>query len=94
MYAVHVEMKIKSGEEAALVKTFHEFFRPAISRQEGFKGVSLLKPFDGKGDYRLTIDFESRELQQKWVAKDLHQDVWPRMESHAASCVIGYYNSV
>ncbi len=94
MYTVHVEMKIEPDREAELLETFHEVFKPAISQQEGFQGVSLLKPFDGDGDYRLTIVFESRELQQKWVAMDLHQVVWPKMESHASSCLIQYYSSV
>jgi heme-degrading monooxygenase HmoA len=94
MYAVHVEMKLKPGAREALEKTFVETFRPAIVEQDGFRAVNLLRPFEGDWDYRLTIAFENRELQQKWVAKDLHQDVWPRMQSHCSDCVITCYNAV
>ena len=34
--------------------------------------------------YRLVITFESEPLRLKWVATDLHQQVWPRMEAHCA----------
>ena len=94
MYAVHVEMKVKPGAREALEKMFVETFRPAISQQEGFRAVHLLRPYQGDGDYRLTIAFENRDLQQKWVAKDLHQDVWPKMQAHCTDCVITSYNAV
>lgn len=94
MYVVHVDMKVKSGAQDALHKTFRETFRPAIAQQQGFREVNLLRPFGGGDDYRLSIVFETRELQQKWVAKDLHQDVWPQMESHCSGRVITYYDTV
>lgn len=94
MYAVHVEMKLKPGAREALEKTYLETFRPAISGQEGFVGVHLLRSVEEGGDYRLTIAFENKTLQQKWVGKDLHQEVWPQMESHCADCLITCYNSV
>ena len=94
MYVVHVEMITRPGEQEAMVKTFREVFRPAISKQQGFVETSLLQPLDGKGDPRLTIAFENRELQLKWVATDLHQVVWPKMQSHTSDTVINYYDSV
>jgi heme-degrading monooxygenase HmoA len=93
MFVLNVEMQIKPGSEQALEKTFVEVFRPAISRQEGFGGVELLRPTE-KGDYRLRIAFDQRPLQQKWVASDLHQQVWPQMEGHCASYAVKYYISV
>lgn len=94
MYIVHVEMNLKPDVEASLQKTFREIFRPAISAQQGFRDVQLLRPFDGQGPYWLTIAFETRELQQKWVDTDLHQDVWGKMEGHCADCVIRYFSPI
>jgi len=93
MFVLHVDMQTKPGSEHALEKTFLEIFRPAISRQDGFRGVELLRPSE-KGDYRLSIAFDERSLQKKWVASDLHQEVWPQMEALCGSYAVKYYNSV
>jgi heme-degrading monooxygenase HmoA len=94
MFVLHVEMKVASGSRQQLEKTYIETFRPAISRQEGFRNVELLRP-NGEGeDYRLSIAFDQQQLQQKWVASDLHQQVWPQIESQCAQCSVKYYTSV
>jgi hypothetical protein len=31
-------------------------------------------------NYRFTITYESEELRQKWVASEIHQEVWGAME--------------
>jgi len=98
MFVLFVDMKIKPGSEQALAKTYSETFQPAISRQEGFRGVELLRPNPGQdkhgGEYRLRIAFETHPLQQKWVATDLHQEVWSQMESHFAGYSVAHYTSV
>jgi heme-degrading monooxygenase HmoA len=93
MFVLHLDMKVKVGSGEALEKTFVETFRPAISRQDGFRGVELLRSAEN-GEYRLTIAFEAKPLQQKWVATDLHQEVWPQMEAHCATYSVKYYNAV
>jgi heme-degrading monooxygenase HmoA len=91
---VDVAITIKPQAQEALNKTYVETFRPAITRQEGFRDVKLLRPLEGGDDYRLHIAFDSHALQQKWVAMDLHQDVWPQMESHFAEYTVKFYNTV
>ena len=86
MFVLHVELQVKPGAEQKLEKTYNETFRPAISQQEGFRAVGLLRPLDEAKNYLLTILFEDRARQQKWVATDLHQRVWSQMES----CFTGY----
>ena len=81
---VHVSIRMKSGRGPAAETIFNGPFRTAISSQEGFKAVSLLRPDDG-GDYILSIAFENQPLQQKWVATDLHSQVWSQMEPHFES---------
>ena len=94
MFLVDVAMTIKPMALEALKKTYVETFRPAITRQEGFRDVRLLRPIEGGDDYRLHIAFDSHALQQKWVAMDLHQDVWSQMEGHFAEYTVKLYNTV
>jgi heme-degrading monooxygenase HmoA len=94
MFVLFVDMKLNPGAQAALEKTYAEAFRPAISQQEGFRGVELLRPNQAGGEWRLSIAFESRELQKKWVALDLHQVVWPQLQGYFADFSVNDYTSV
>jgi heme-degrading monooxygenase HmoA len=94
MFVLFVDIKIKPGSEQALEKTYIEIFRPAISRQEGFRAVELLRSNKDSGEYRLSLAFETHPLQKKWVATDLHQEVWSQMESHSADYAVKHYTSV
>jgi heme-degrading monooxygenase HmoA len=94
MFVLFVDMKLNPGAQAGLEKTYVETFRPAISEQEGFRGVELLRPNQAGGQWRLSIAFESHDLQKKWVALDLHQVVWPQMQSHFADFSVNDYTSV
>jgi heme-degrading monooxygenase HmoA len=94
MFVLFVDMKLKPGAQADLEKTYTENFRPAISKQEGFRGVELLRPNQAGGEWRLSIAFESHELQKKWVALDLHQVVWPQLQNYFADFSVNDYTSV
>jgi heme-degrading monooxygenase HmoA len=90
---VHINIRMKIGQGLAAEKVFHDPFRPAISVQEGFQNVQLLRSEDG-GDYVLTIGFSNQALQQKWVATDLHHQVWPQMEAHFDRYTLKTYAAV
>jgi heme-degrading monooxygenase HmoA len=94
MFVLHVEMKAKPSSREALERTYVETFLPAISRREGFVSVTLLRPIVDGGDYRLSIAFDDRASQQKWVATDVHQEVWPQMENQCAGYSVMYYDAV
>lgn len=82
MFVLHVELKVKPGLQLALEKAYREVFLPAISRQPGFQAARLLRPVeDGAPGYRLSLAFKQQSLQQQWVATDVHQQVWPQIES-------------
>jgi heme-degrading monooxygenase HmoA len=85
MFVLFVDMKLKPGVQPELEKTYTETFRPAISQQEGFRGVELLRPNKAGGDWRLSIAFESRELQQV---------VWPQLQSYFVDFSVNDYTSV
>jgi heme-degrading monooxygenase HmoA len=95
MFVLHVDLQVKPGSQQALEDTFAGTFFPAISQQGGFRAVKMLRPFeDDGGDYRLSIAFDDRHAQQTWVATDLHQAVWPQMESHCLGYSVRNFLSV
>jgi heme-degrading monooxygenase HmoA len=94
MFVLFVHMRVKPGAHPALEKTYTETFRPAISRQEGFRDVELLRPNQEGGEWLLRIAFESHALQKKWVALDLHQEVWAQMEKHFVDYSVNDFTAV
>lgn len=94
MFVLHVDLQVKEGFEGNLESTYLKTFRPAVTRQEGFSAAALLRPVEGKGNYLLSLEFEAQALQQKWVASDLHQQVWPQMEANCAAYSVRAYNTV
>ena len=46
MFVLFVDIKLKPGSQQALEKTYTEIFRPAITRQEGFRAcrAAALEP--------------------------------------------------
>jgi heme-degrading monooxygenase HmoA len=93
MFVLLAGFKVKAGQGQPLEKDFAGPFTAAISAQEGFRHVGLLRSNDN-GDYVLTIAFESQPLQQKWVATELHEQVWPIMESHLVEYTVKTYTAV
>jgi heme-degrading monooxygenase HmoA len=93
MYVVHAAIKMKPGRQEAAQSVFKGPFRAAISAQPGFKGVEFLKPLDD-GQYLLAILFESKTLQQNWVATELHTHVWSQMEANFENYTIRTYDTI
>jgi heme-degrading monooxygenase HmoA len=94
MFVLHVELKVKPGLQKDLEETYVGIFSPAITQQAGFQGVNLLRPAEEGDEYRLSIAFEDRASQQKWVATDLHATVWPRIEGHCLKYSVKNYYAV
>ena len=56
---------------------------PPLQKFQGYRDVRMLKlravPVGAAPagvNYRFAITYESEELRQKWVASDIHQEVW------------------
>jgi heme-degrading monooxygenase HmoA len=95
MFVLHVDLSVKPGMAKALEVTYRDIFVPAISRQVGFSAVKLLRAISSEApSHRLVIAFEREELQKKWVATDLHQEVWPKMDANMSQFSVHYYESV
>lgn len=94
MFVLHIELTVKSGSQPDLEKTFAERFYPAIAAQDGFAVAQLLRSNDADTTYRLCLSFDRHASQQKWVATDLHQDVWSLVESLCESYTVAGYTAV
>jgi len=95
MFILHVNVSVKQGMTDALKSTYRGVFSPAISRQPGFSEAKLLRAKSSDAhSHRLVIEFKSEEEQKKWVATDLHQQVWPQMEQSMARYSVEYFETV
>lgn len=92
MFVMHIDLHAKKEKEQDLEQTFADLFRSAISRQDGFRGVELLRSVDDATLYCLTIAFESPEMQQKWTTTDLHEEVWPVLQNLCTGYSLRKYN--
>lgn len=94
MFMLHIDLKVRAGQQEALEKTYFEEFRPAISAQEGFNATQLLRSNEDDLNYRLALSFDRQASQQKWVATDLHQVVWPAVADQCAEFSVHAYSMV
>lgn len=93
MFVLHVPITVKPGHEESAQSVFGGPFKSAIKAQPGFKDVQFLKPLEGR-EYVLAIIFESQAQQQKWVATDLHTQVWSQMEANFENYAVKAYNTI
>jgi heme-degrading monooxygenase HmoA len=94
MFTLHVDLSLEPGTTELLERIYREVFRPPLSKQPGFSETQLLRPRLEVQGYRLVIAFEDEEFQKKWVATDLHQEVWPKMESFVGQYSVNAFESV
>lgn len=93
MFVLHVHVKVKPGQGLVVEEVFAGPFRKAISAQEGFRDVQFLRSDDGE-NYVLSIVFDNQALQQKWVATDLHGQVWSEMEQYFSGYSLATFTAV
>jgi heme-degrading monooxygenase HmoA len=84
---LHADLAVDPAKEQQMLTFFQEQFHPAAARQPGFIDMRLLKlrsvlrgtPPPGT-NYQFVLTFASEALRQRWVATDLHKQLWPHME--------------
>jgi heme-degrading monooxygenase HmoA len=94
MFVLNVDLKVRSDAGPTLEKAFGEVFRPAISSQPGFEHILLLHSGKNQDEYRLGIAFQDETSQKRWVATDLHQEVWPKIETNCSSFSVESFHTV
>jgi len=92
MIQVHVDLAVAPAKEREMLRYFETVFRPAAAKFEGYRDVRMLKlrsvPVGTAPEglnYRFAITYENEDLRQKWVASDIHQEVWGGMEKMLSS---------
>jgi hypothetical protein len=87
-----VDMTVDPAKEKEMLRYFETVFRPAASKFQGYLDVQLLKlrttlmgTMPADVNYRFSISYVSEELRQKWIASDIHIEVWGQMEKFLSS---------
>jgi len=85
---LYVDLSVDPAKEKLMIKNFHEIFKPAAIKFEGYIDVKITKirqALMGAApagiNYRFQLTYKSEELRQKWVGSAVHQKVWPGIEN-------------
>jgi heme-degrading monooxygenase HmoA len=84
---LHADLAVDPAKEQQMLALFTEKFRPAAAQQPGFIDARMLKlksalrgvPPPG-ANYQFVLTFASEAQRQKWVATDIHKQLWPAIE--------------
>jgi heme-degrading monooxygenase HmoA len=84
---LHVDLAVDPEKEQEMLEFFEQKFRPAAAQQPGFIDLRMLKLKSALrgaappgANYQFVLTFASEALRQKWVATDLHKQLWPIIE--------------
>jgi heme-degrading monooxygenase HmoA len=94
MIQLKIDLSVRAGNESKLEQTFREVFIPAISVQEGFDRVALLRQADSESKYMIQLSFETEEQRRRWVASDEHQNAYPKISALCAQTEAVRYDIV
>src|ERR1700688_1511024 len=84
---LHADLAVDPAKEEEMLRFFADKFRPAAAQQPGFIDMRMLKlkstprgiPPPG-ANYQFVLTFSSEALRQKWIATDIHKQLWPILE--------------
>ena len=89
---LHCDFSVDGRREAEMVRYFETVYRPAAAKFEGYVDLRILKLQSvlageaPKGmNYRFSITYTCEELRQQWIRSDVHQVVWPVLQSFLVS---------
>lgn len=84
---LHADLAVDPAKEQQMLALFSEKFRPAAAQQPGFIDARMLKLKSALrgvappgANYQFVLTFSSEALRQKWVATDIHKQLWPAIE--------------
>lgn len=81
MIELHLCLKVKPGQEAALEKTYANTFVPAISRQKGFVHIKLLRHQQRRDQYEIHFAFRTPEERAIWAVSADHEVAFPAIRA-------------
>lgn len=84
---LHADLAVDPAKELEMLEFFEQKFRPAAAQQPGYIDLKMLKlksTLRGVAppgtNYQFVLTFSSEALRQKWVATDVHKQLWPIIE--------------
>jgi heme-degrading monooxygenase HmoA len=84
---LHVDLAVDPAKEQGMLEFFEQKFRPAAAQQPGYIDLKMLKLKSALrgaappgANYQFVLTFASEALRQKWVATELHKQLWPIIE--------------
>lgn len=89
---MHCDISVDPLKAAEMEHYFETVYRPAAMKFEGYIDLRILKlravlagqaPADM--NYRFSITYETEELRQEWIRSDVHEVVWPTLQSYLTS---------
>jgi len=89
---LHCDLAVDPARAAEAEEYFDTVYRPAAMKFEGYVDLQLLKlqavlagQAPAGSNYRFSITYESEELRMAWVRSDVHQQVWPTLQTYLTS---------
>jgi len=84
---LHADLAVDPAKEQEMLEFFEKKFRPAAAQQPGYIDLRMLKlksTLRGAAppgtNYQFVLTFSSEALRQKWIATELHKQLWPIIE--------------
>ena len=87
---LYCDLAIDPTQEQEMLGHFHNTFRPAAAKFEGYIDVRILKirkviqggpALAPNINYRFQLTYKNEELRQKWIASAVHTRVWSQLEN-------------
>lgn len=89
---LHCDLTIDPKRAAEAEHYFETVYRPAAASFEGYVDLQLLRlqsVLAGQApvgmNYRFSITYESEDLRMAWVGSDVHEKVWPTLQTYLTS---------
>lgn len=79
MITLHIALHLKAGRGADLEALYREAYVPAITRQDGFRGTTLLRAAEDPDRYEIDIAFDTETQRRTWADGADHAATWPRV---------------
>ena len=84
---LHLDLAVDAAKEQQMLQFFEQRFRPAAAQQPGYIDLRMLKLKSAlRGvappgtNYQFVMTFASEALRQKWIATEIHKQLWPILE--------------
>lgn len=105
MIRLVIDFAVDDAQESSFEKMYREVYVPALRKQSGFTGSSLLRLYSADVltelgadippyNFRMTLDFESEPARRAWVASPDHDPAWNQATALATKFAYTGYDIV